>query len=198
MTEAIDPPLGATLGRVLLRPHLALPELVESPRARVGAAAMAQLGLIWSVLLLFLWINGEQPSGPLFAPIPRAQYYMWQGVLTTPAVTALWWIASEIAHRLGRALGGQGSRPGMGAALGFALAVPLLVHVLYELATYLVLGFRALAYDAKVALPLAALWCWVLTAIAVHAGQRLRWVTAIWVALVSLLVPGALAALLLR
>lgn len=193
---AIDPPLGTSMLRVLVRPDRALPELTTAS-ARLGAAAVALCGLLWTVLLLLLFFDHRAPSVTL-VPIPRDLYYMVQGLLTTPILTALWWILCEVAHRLCKALGGQGERSAVAATLGFAYALPLTAHVLAETVAFFGFGFAALASVARLSLPIAALWTWALASLALRAAHRVSWPRAIGSALAGLVVQALLGGIVLR
>lgn len=198
MTEGeADFRLGETLLAVVFRPRHALDRLSREPSARPGASAIALLGIFWTALSILLWNAGRAPRFVLL-PIPADMYYLAQGLFVLPLVTALWWLHSEVAHRLARAAGGEGAEPGVRAALGFAYAAPMLVHVLVELGVYLALGFDGLTAVARISLPAAALWVWALSAATLRIAHRVSTPVAIGAAFAGLLLQALLGALVLR
>jgi hypothetical protein len=193
-----DHRLGASFVEVLLRPASALPTLARDPSARSGASAVALLGIAWSALLILLWSGGHAPSFVLL-PIAPESYYVLQALAMLPILTALWWIHSEIAHRLCRAAGGSGEEGGVRTALGFAYAAPMLVaHVLPELVAYVAGGFELMAAVGRVSLALAALWVWALSAAALRIAHGVRLPVAIGASLAGLLVQALAGGLVIR
>jgi hypothetical protein len=189
--------LGENLLGTMFRPRRTLEALTRQPKARPGASAIALLGIFWTALSILLWNAGRAPRFALL-PIPPDLYYLVQGLLVLPIVTALWWLFSEIAHRLCRAAGGEGHEAGVRAALGFAYAVPMLAHVLVELCVYLALGFEGLAVVARFSMPIAALWVWALSALTLRIAHRVSTPVAVGAAFAGLLVQAAAGALVLR
>lgn len=166
--------LGAHVVRVLLSPRATLRALASETSARSGASAVALLGFAWGLLLALLWSRGHSPSFVL-VPIPRDVYYLVQALAMVPLSSALWWLSSEIAHRICRAAGGTGGEAGTRAALGFAYAAPMLAaHVLPELVAFLAFGFDAMAKVGRVTLGLASLWVWALSAARTACACRRR------------------------
>ncbi len=190
---ADDPALLETLVGTLTRPARTFAQLDELSSSRHGAAAMALLGMFWGLFSFLLWSSGREPHAVLL-PIPAGEYYLVQGLAMLPLVTGLWWIFSEIAHRLA----GPGPEAGTRAALGFAYAVPMLVHVAAELLVYLVAGFDRLAPIAMISLPLASLWVWGLAALALRVLHRASWPRALAASFAGLFVQAAAGALVLR
>lgn len=197
VTEAADHRLGENVIGALIRPRATFAELARQNTARPGASAIALLGVFWTALSILLWNAGRSPRFVLL-PIPPDLYYLAQGLFVLPLVTALWWVHSEIAHRICRAAGGEGAEPGVRAALGFAYAVPMLVHVLVELGVYFALGFEGLSAVARISLPAASLWVWILSAAALRIAHRVSIPVAIGAAFVGLFVQAAIGALVLR
>ncbi len=190
--------LGATFVRVLVRPRSTLRALAGETSARAGASAVALLGVGWSALLALLWAGGHSPSFVL-VPIPRELYYLAQAIAMLPILTALWWLCSEIAHRLCRAMGGSGEEAGTRVALGFAYAAPLLVaHVLPELVAYVAGGFDAMAKVGRVSLPFAALWVWALSAAALRVAHGVTTGRAVLASLAGLLAQAIAGGLVIR
>ncbi|MCA9605962.1 MAG: hypothetical protein KC619_10230 [Myxococcales bacterium] len=192
-TEPDDPALLDTLLGTLTRPARTFLELAELRSSKHGAAAIALLGTFWGLLSFLLWSSGRPPHA-IWLPVDPRQYYLWQGLLMLPLLTGLWWIFSEIAHRLA----GPGPEAGTRNALGFAYAVPMLVHVAAEMIVYLVVGLDRLPLIAAISLPLASLWVWVLAALALRVLHRASWPRAFAASFVGLFVQAAAGALVLR
>lgn len=194
MTPAAAPPLLRTLLGTLVRPQRTFESLATQTKSSPGAAAMALLGMLWGLLCFLLW-SARIEAPAVLLPIPAREYYLWQGLLMLPIVTGLWWIFGEIAHRLAH---GEGSEPATRTALGFAYALPMMVHVLVEILLYLISGHDALADVARVSLPLAAIWVWVLSALALRAVHRVSTGRAIFASFAGLLAQAVAGALVLR
>ena len=180
--------------QTLVRPARAFESLRDLERSSPGGAAMALLGMLWGLLCFLLWSSGRSPHAILL-PIPPRDYYLWQGLLMLPIVTAQWWVFSEFAHRLAR---GEGSEAATRSALGYAYAAPMLVHVGVEMLVYLLVGFDALSLVARISLPVAALWVWVLSAIALKIVHRVGTGRAVLASFAGLLVQALAGALILR
>lgn len=190
--------LGAAFAGVLLRPGATLRALARETSARSGASAIALLGVFWSALLALLFAGGHAPSFVLL-PIPPDLYYLAQALVMLPVLTALWWLSSEIAHRLARAAGGSGEEAGTRAALGFAYAAPMLVfHVLPELAAYLAGGFEAMALVGRFSLGLASLAVWALSAAALRVAHGVGLGVAALASFAGLLAQALVGALVVR
>src|SRR5690606_11366303 len=197
-SPSADLRLGAHVAGVLLSPRPTLRALASEASARSGASAVALLGLAWSVLLALLWSGGHAPSFVL-VPIPRDLYYLAQAVLMLPLLTALWWLSSEIAHRICRAAGGTGTEGGTRAALGFAYAAPMLAaHVVPELVAFVAGGFEAMATVGRVTLGLASLWVWALSAAALRIAHGARVRTAVLASFAGLLAQALAGAVIIR
>lgn len=195
--EHADHELGAHLIGVLVRPRSTFAALTAQSTARPGASAIALLGIFWTALSVLLWNAGRAPRFVLL-PIDPELYYLVQGVFVLPLVTALWWVHSEIAHRICRAAGGEGSEPGVRAALGFAYAAPMLIHVLVELGVYFALGFEGLSLVARFSLPAASLWVWILSSLALRVAHHVSVPVAVGASFAGLFVQAAIGALVLR
>ena len=194
MTDPDEPPgLAETLLGTLARPAATFRGLAGA-RARDGAAAIALLGIFWGLFSFLLWSSGRSPHAVLL-PIPLRDYYLVQGLVMLPVLTGLYWIYSELAYRLA---GARGPEPGVRAALGYAYALPMLVHVGLESAVYLLVGFESLALVAALSLPLASLWVWALSARALRELSGASWPRAIGAAFAGLFVQAAAGALVLR
>lgn len=197
MSEPADTRLAASLIGALLSPRATFAGLAREPSARPGASAIALLALFWSVLLVWLWSAGHAPAFVLL-PIPADLYYLAQALLMLPVLTGLWWVHAELSHRIAAKAGGEGDEPGVRAALGFAYAAPMIVHVLAELAAYLAGGIDALRVAARISLPAASLWVWVLSALALRVAHRVSWPVSVGAAFAGLLVQALLGGLILR
>lgn len=193
-----DQRLAASFVAVLLRPGSALSSLARDPSARSGASAIALLGIAWSALLILLWSGGHAPSFVLL-PVAPESYYVLQALVMLPLLTGLWWIHSEVAHRLCRAAGGSGDEGGVRTALGFAYAAPMLVaHVLPELVAYAAGGWTLMAMVGRVSLPLASLWVWALSAAALRVAHRVSLPVAIGASLAGLVLQAIAGGLVIR
>jgi hypothetical protein len=196
--DLADRRLGAHFIGVLVRPRETLRLLADQPSARPGASAIGLLALFWSMFLLLLWSAGRSPSFVL-VPIPRDIYYLVQGFAMMPVLTALFWLHSEIAHRICAAAGGKGIETGVRSALGFAYAAPmLLAHVAPEAIAYLTGGFDVLAKVAPITMGIASLWVWALSSGALRIAHGVRWPIAVGAAFAGLLVQALAGALFIR
>lgn len=195
--ELDEPELLETLLGTLARPRRTFARLREAPTTRSGAAAVALTGMGWGALSLLLWSAGR-PARFVLLPVGGHDWYLIQGVLMLPVLTILWWVFASVAHRLARALGGEGPREGTFAALGFAYALPLGLHVGAEMTAYLFFGFEALGMVARVSMPVAALWVWALSAGALRVIHRIGVARAVAASLAGLLVQLVLGAPVLR
>lgn len=200
MVSAPDPHdhrLAATFLGLFTRPRRTFAALAVLDTASPGASAVALLGIVWGMLCLLLWNGGHEPHF-LLVPVPPGQWYLVQGLLSLPLLTALWWLFSEASHRLARAAGGTGSEPGVRAALGFAYAGPMLLHIGAETMAFLAAGMPGLSATARISMPLAALGVWVLSSLALMETHRVRAPAAAGAAFVGLLVQALVGALVLR
>lgn len=189
-----EPPLAASFLGVLVRPGRTFRALASAKSARPGLSAIAILGIFWTVLCLLLWANGNQPSFVL-VPIPRASYYLVEAIFMTPILSALFWIHSELAHRLC----GRDNEAGTRTALGFAYAAPMLVvHVLPETVAFVTSGFTAMALVGRFTLGIAALWVWALSAVALRVVHRASWPRAIGASFAGLFTQALAGSLFLR
>jgi hypothetical protein len=183
---------------MVLRPASTLRVLGAQTKARPGASAVALLGIFWTGLAVLLWIDHHEPAHVL-VPIPRSWYYLCEGLVLTPLLTGLWWLSSELAHRICARAKGEGSEAGTRAALGFAYAVPMLfAHVLPELVAYFVAGFGVLAIVNSITFGIAAIWVWALSAAALRVIHRVSVPIAIGASVVALMAQALVGALLIR
>jgi hypothetical protein len=189
--------LGEHLIGTLLRPRATFEALGHEKSARAGASAIAVLGIPWGILCVLLWSAEVEPAFVL-VPIPGDLYYLTQALLTLPILTGLWWIFGEIAHRLCRAANGTGEEAGVRAALGFAYAAPMLVHVATEIVAFALGGTDALRVVAPFSLPAASLLAWALSALALRVTHRVSVPVALGASFVGLFVQAVAGALVLR
>jgi hypothetical protein len=193
-----EPSLAASFFGTLVRPAATFRALGEQKSASPGASAIALLGIFWSVLCAVLYMHGEQPSFVLL-PIARDLYYMVQALLMTPVLTALFWIHTEIAHRICAAAKGKGTEPGVRSALGFAYAAPMLFfHVIPELAAYTSAGFETMALVGRFTLPISALAVWAFSTAALRIVHGVSIPIASLAALVGLVVQALAGSLFIR
>jgi hypothetical protein len=195
VSSEADERLAPHFAGVLFRPARTFERLAQAKSARPGLSAVAVLGIFWSIFCVLLWMNGEAPSFVL-VPIPRADYYLIEGLLMTPLLSALFWIHSEIAHRIAK---GEGTEAGARTALGFAYAAPMLcAHVLPELVAFLIGGFDTMALVGRFSLGIGALWVWALSAIALKIVHGASWPRAIGASFAGLFVQALAGSLVLR
>lgn len=194
MNEDADHQLVDTLFGTLVRPKRTFEGLANRTSSKPGASAIAVLGMFWGLFALLLWTSGRTPHA-ILVPIPAELYYLAEGLLMLPILTGLWWVFGEVAHRVA---GGAGSEPAVRTALGFAYAVPMMVHIGVEMLAYLFFGFDRLADVSKISLPLASLWVLALSALALRVLHRVSRGRAILAALAGLLVQAIAGALVLR
>jgi len=193
VSEPADEHLLDTLFGTLIRPRKTFAEFAGQRSARPGATAIAVLGMFWGLFSFLLWSSGRSPHAVLL-PVPPQHYYLFQGLVMLPLLTALWWLYSEVSHRLAGGTPEAGTR----AALGFAYAVPMTVHIGVEMLAYLLLGFDELALVAMISLPLASLWVWALSSLALRELHHTPWPRAIAAAFAGLLVQAVSGSLILR
>ncbi len=193
MSEPADEHLLDSLFGTLVHPRRTFAALGGQTSARPGASAIAVLGMLWGLFSFLLWSSGRTPPAILL-PIPSHHYYLLQGLIMLPLVTALWWLFSEVSHRLA----GAGSEAATRTALGFAYTVPMTIHVVVEMLVYLLSGFEGLTIVSMVSLPLASLWVWGLSSLALRELHRASWPRAVGAAFVGLLVQALAGSLILR
>lgn len=170
----------------------------DRPKLWVAAASVAVAGGCWAVLCLLLARAGHAPSATLL-PLPATSYYRWQAAFVVPLLLAQWLATAAIAHRLARALGGASRFAAIASALGPALAAPLLVvFVIPDLVVFATAGFAALAILVRATGPLLLLTTVALVTIALRAATSLSRGRAAFAAVIAVLLPAAVAALLLR
>jgi hypothetical protein len=190
-----DRKLAVNFFGVLVRPARTLRALGESKSSRAGLSAIALLGIFWSVFCALLFLGGHQPSFVL-VPIPRDLYYAAQALLMTPVLSALFWIHSELAHRLSAR---DGTESGARTAIGFAYGAPMLIaHVAPETIAYLAGGFETMALVGRFSLPVAALWVWALSAAALRIVHGVGWPRAIGASFAGLVLQALAGALIIR
>lgn len=188
---------------------MALVDLVRSPRAALasmarrgspwaGLAPVLALGALYAGFSLLLHEGGHAPRVTL-VPIPKERYYLWQALFIVPLFVLLWLIYGLVAHGLARLAGGRGSLGASLAVLGAGYAVPLAcLFVVPDLLVYLAFGHGALAPAMRVYAPLAMIGCVALSALGLMQAHRLGRGRAVAIALVGLVVQGALGGVLLR
>lgn len=166
-------------------------------RRGVGFALLA--GLAWALFLLGLGHAGEEPSGPLILPIPRASYYQVEAALVIPVRLLAVTLFAGVAHRL---LGQRGEEGAFGAAFAIvALAAEgsaLLFWLLPDVVAYASGGFDLLGAVVRAAAPTTAV---ATLAFATRSFRRVFEVSpgrAFGAALAGFVVAGVLSGLVLR
>jgi hypothetical protein len=170
-----------------------------SARARRSAIAIVLVaGAIWACLCLILYRAGHAPSRTL-VPIARADYYLYQACFVVPLLLAQWCLASAVARRIARALGGSGEARQLTDQIAPALALPLILLFLApDLLTYAWLGFSALAKLVRITAPLSFLGSVWLGTRAVRRTQGLRGGRALLAAFLAVLAQSLVGGVLLR
>lgn len=165
---------------------------------RSASAIVLAAGAIWACFCVLLHRTGHAPSRTL-VPIARADYYLYQACFVVPLLLAQWRLASAVAHRVARALGGRGEAAPLTVQLAPALALPLIVVFLVpDLVTYAWLGFAALAKLVRITAPLSFVCSVWLGTRAVQRVHRLGGGRALVAALVGVLAQALVGGVLLR
>lgn len=155
-------------------------------------------GAIWAALCLLLYRAGHAPSRAL-VPIARADYYLYQACFVVPLLLAQWRLASAVAQRVARALGGHGAASLLSDRLAPALALPLiLLFLVPDLLAYAWLGFGALAKLVRITAPLSFAGSVWLGSRAVRRVHALGGGRAFAAALLGVLAQALLGGVLLR
>lgn len=170
-----------------------MPTAMQRPTRGVLAVVVA--GVVWSVLLVWLYAAGHAPSF-VAIPLPRESYYLVQAIVTVPWLLLMWWVGARVA---GAIAGASANRPALMNAWGVAMSGPLVVlHLLPELVTFAVGGFEALRQLARFSMPLATLGSIVLGVRAVRSTSDASVGRAIGAALLGFVVQSLLAGPVLR
>lgn len=152
--------LWQRLPRMLVSPTAVAGDIRASPRASDGAYAVLQLGVAWSALSLWLYLEGHGPSFSLL-PIAKGDYYLAQAVFVVPLTLALWWLMSTIACAVARAREPE-RRAAAFSALGHAYAAPLLfAFILVDAVIFGAAGFAAMGRYIRFYAPIAPIWALV-------------------------------------
>ncbi|MEM9191655.1 MAG: YIP1 family protein [Myxococcota bacterium] len=180
------------------RLHDTFARLAERADQRRAFFVVLAGGLGWAGLYLMLALGGEAPSRVLL-PIDRGHYYFFEALMIGPWLVGLWLVGAELSLRVGRWLGGDGSRGAVRAVLAPAQAVPLLLClVLPETLAYLAFGFPGLGKVARVAGPVLLLLTFGLVGIGLAAALRISRPRAFGVAALVLIAQGVLSGPLVR
>ncbi len=180
----------------LLRPDRAVSESgVTLARA---AGRVASVGLVWALLLLWLYSRGHAPSRS-FLPIAPLDYYLWQAAFVVPVMLISWLLLSAVAQRTARALGGSGEFAQLAPALATAYAAPLLwLFLVPDIVVFALFDFDALRLLIRVSAPLSGVVTWALCTRAVGHGHGLGPGRALLAAFAGLVVQAAVGGVVLR
>ncbi|MFO0565491.1 MAG: hypothetical protein U0263_07505 [Polyangiaceae bacterium] len=185
-------------GRLVTRPGRTLDQLAASGHLAEASWAVGATAGVWSAFCVWLHRSGHAPSRVLL-PIPPGDYYLYQAVGLVPLLFGAWWLLTVVTHALARLLGGSGRLRALGAAAGFAYALPLLgCFVLPDLVVFAAFGFGALGKLVRVTGLVLAAAEWLLVSRAITAAHGLRLRPASAIALVALLVQAAVLGVFLR
>ncbi len=164
-----------------------------------GLAWTALHGALSALFLAWLAFEGEAPSGPLVAPIPRESYYAWEAVFVLPLRVAMALAFAGSAHAIARKLGGRGTFEDTFDRGARALALPFLVlWLLPDVVLYATGGFERLTTGVRVVAAASSLGTLVLAVLAVRRAHALSTGRAVAAALVGLVAQAVLGAPLLR
>ncbi|MGM0556719.1 MAG: hypothetical protein ACQEVA_10115 [Myxococcota bacterium] len=180
------------------RPGSTFADLAGERAVGAGAGAMLVCALVYSSFVLWMYLAGHQPS---FTgnPIPAAEYYLWQAGFLPVWLPMAWALSASVAHGLSR-VGQSGASWGATAApLGFALGVPLVfAYLVPEMIVFGVFGHDALVAAMRITGPVALGWMGFLAWKAVRAAHDYSGLVCAGLAAVSVLVFGAVTAVLVR
>jgi hypothetical protein len=152
-----------------------------------------------ALFLAWLALEGEAPSGPLIAPIPRESYYAWEAVFVLPLRLAMALAFAGSAHAVARKLGGSGTFEDTFERGARALALPFVaLWLLPDVALYATGGFARLTEGVRFTAAASSLGTLVLAVLAVRSAHGLSTGRAIVAALVGLVAQAVLGAPWLR
>jgi len=164
-----------------------------------GLGWAASHGVLSALFLAWLALEGEAPSGPLVAPIPRESYYAWEAVFVLPLRVAMALAFAGSAHAIARKLGGSGTFEDTFHRGARALGLPFLaLWLLPDVALYATGGFDRLGAGVRVTAAVSSFGTLVLAVLAVRDAHALSTGRAIAAALVGLVAQAVLGAPLLR
>jgi hypothetical protein len=155
--------------------------------ARKAFGLVFAAGLLYALRALALGWAGAVPMAPALLPLGPDNYYFWEMVFILPLFVAGWLFVSTFAKVCARVLGGRGTLRTTAAALGPALAAPLVFIWVFEagLAVLRLAGLGQPELVDIVSAPgvwqavfigyhlLGALGLWALTIRALAASQKL-------------------------
>lgn len=171
----------------------------ERPARNRGLGWAALHGVLSALFLAWLALEGEAPSGPLIAPIPRESYYAWEAVFVLPLRLAMALAFAGSAHAVARKLGGSGTFEDTFERGARALALPFVaLWLLPDVALYATGGFARLTEGVRFTAAASSLGTLVLAVLAVRSAHGLSTGRAIVAALVGLVVQAVLGAPWLR
>jgi hypothetical protein len=160
---------------------------------------VASHGVLSALFLAWLAYEGEAPSGPLIAPIPRESYYGWEAIFVSPLRLAMALAFAGSAHAVARKLGGSGTFEDTFDRGARALALPFLaLWLLPDVVLYATGGFERLADGVRFTAAASSIGTLVLAVLALRHGHALSTGRALVAALVGLVAQAALGAPWLR
>ena len=129
------PSFGSYYLGALLRPRRTFDLLMmDSRRLKFGALAVAISAALYTLVYVFLTIGGGAPSAfKPFLAIPVDVYYSYDRFIVAPSMFACWILAAGVAQLLSHLFSGRGAFEDMLSALGFAIAIALLISMLHDL-----------------------------------------------------------------
>jgi hypothetical protein len=180
------------------RPEPRFASLADEGEVGAGAAAMLTCAVVYSSFVLWMYLAGHQPS---FTgnPIPAADYYLWQAGFLPVWLPLAWVVSASAVFGLARLGASGGSWRATAAPLGFALGVPLVfAYLLPEMLVFGIFGHDALVAAMRVTGPVALAWMGFLAWKAARAAHDYSGWACAGLAAVSVLVFGAVTAVLVR
>ena len=129
------PTFGSYYLGTLLHPRRTFDMLVTDPRRlKFGALAVAISAALYTLVYVFLTIGGGAPSSfKPFLAIPVDLYYSYDRFIVAPSMFGCWILAAGVAQLLSRRFSNEGTFEDVLSALGFAIAVSLLISMLHDL-----------------------------------------------------------------
>jgi len=184
----------------IFRPNYAFAALqADRRRLAKGVKAILVPGILFTITAGLLAVGGAIVTAPPILPLSGENYYVFQVFFTLPVFLAGWLLAGSIARVFGRWRHAKGTYRGTLAALGFAFGIPALAAWVPQtvFAVLTLLGMsqeefmdltaqpglqRTLAFGVQ---GLVVVWTVFLSAAAVHASLKLRWLKAMPVGLLA-------------
>lgn len=165
----------------------------------LAAGLVVVLAMGWSAFLLVLHGDGHAPSGPLFLPVERGNYYRFEAWALPPWLALSWLLAATAAQGCAKKLGGAGLWADTAKSLAWAISLPMgLLWLLPDWLAYGRGGFSSLACAMRIYAPLASLGMLALFAGAVATVHKLNPKRALLAGGLGFVLHNLITAVLLR